>query len=229
MTNYNEEDFLPLSGIQHFAFCRRQWALIHIEQAWSDNLLTVEGNLLHERAHDHSRSETRGDIITVRGMPVFSRTLGTSGICDIVELRRSEHGVALHGREGLFLPVPVEYKRGCPKEGEEDVLQLAAQAVCLSEMLVCEVPEGFLYYGEPSRRTRVVMDAALIERLRAAFLEMHALYTRRHTPRVKPTKACHSCSLKELCLPKLLKQRPASDYLSSRITELLAQTGGDTE
>lgn len=227
MTEYSEEDFLPLSGIQHFTFCRRQWALIHIEQAWKDNLLTVEGNILHERAHDAAYNETRGDIIITRGMPVFSRTLGTNGVCDVVELHRSEKGIRLNGRDGLFLPVPVEYKRGKPKEGDEDVLQLTAQAICLSEMLGCDISEGFLYYGEPARRTRVVIDASLKEKVCASFAEMHELYARRYTPRVKPTKACQSCSLKDLCLPKLLKKRPVSEYLSSRIKEIKDNEGGD--
>ncbi len=220
MTTYNEADYLQLSGIQHFAFCRRQWALIHIEQVWCDNLLTVEGNILHERAHDASLSEARGDIITTRGMPIFSRTLGINGVCDVVELHRTEKGVPLNGRDGLFLPVPVEYKRGKPKEGDEDVLQLAAQAICLSEMLGCTVDHGFLYYGETARRVHVTIDGALRERVAAMFAEMHELYHRRYTPRVKVTKACGACSLKDLCLPKLLKARPVSEYLASRISEL---------
>lgn len=228
MTDYNEEDFLALSGIQHFAFCRRQWSLIHIEQAWVDNLLTVEGNILHERAHNNTLAETRGDVIITRGMPVFSRTLGTNGVCDVVEFQRSENGVRLHGRDGLFLPVPVEYKRGKPKEGDEDVLQLAAQAICLAEMLGCEVSEGFLYYGEPSRRTRVAIGEEIKQRVVTAFAEMHELYARRYTPRVKPTKACGNCSLKDLCLPKLLKKRPVTEYLSDRIREIHSdEDGGD--
>lgn len=226
MTDYNEEDFLALSGIQHFTFCRRQWALIHIEQAWKDNLLTVEGNILHERAHNSALAETRGDVIITRGMPVFSRTLGTNGVCDVVELHRNNNGVRLNGRDGLFLPVPVEYKRGKPKEGDEDVLQLAAQAICLGEMLGCDVPEGFLYYGEPSRRTRVAIDAEIKEKVSSAFAEMHELYARRYTPRVKPTKACGNCSLKDLCLPKLLKKRPVSEYLSDRIKEMQEDEDG---
>lgn len=217
---YDEEDYLPLSGIQHFTFCRRQWALIHIEQQWNENLRTVEGHILHERAHDGFSSERRGDVITSRGMPIFSRTLGANGVCDIIELRLDENGVSLAGREGRYLPVPVEYKRGKPKEGEEDTLQLAAQAICLEEMLLCGVPYGYLYYGETNHRTRVEIDGALRTKVYAAFTEMHELYERRYTPRVKPTKACNACSLKDLCLPKLLKAASAADYLRNRIEEV---------
>lgn len=217
---YDEEDFLLLSGIQHFAFCRRQWALAYIEMQWNENLRTVEGHILHEKAHDGFSSEKRGDVITSRGMPIFSRTLGANGVCDIVELRLDENGITLAGREGRYLPVPVEYKRGKPKEGDEDTLQLAAQAICLEEMLLCSVPYGYLYYGETNHRTRVEIDGVLRTKVYAAFTEMHELYERRYTPRVKPTKACNACSLRDLCLPKLLKVVSAGDYLKNRIEEV---------
>ena len=124
--DYNEEDFLSLSGLQHFAFCRRQWALIHIEQQWQENLRTIEGQILHERAHDGYSAEKRRDVIISRGMAVFSRTLGINGVCDIVELHKSKDGVNIVGREGLYKPVPIEYKRGKPKEDDCDAVQLCA-------------------------------------------------------------------------------------------------------
>lgn len=141
-----------LSGIQHYAFCPRQWALIHIEQQWEENYFTVMGNIMHENAHDRDFVEKRKNIVITRGMPVFSRTLGVRGDCDIVEFRPDKAGIPLKGREGTYQPVPVEYKRGKPKEHDADVLQLCAQAMCLEEMLVCAVPKGFLYYGETRRR-----------------------------------------------------------------------------
>ena len=97
---YKEEDFLQLSGIQHFAFCRRQWALAYIELQWQENVRTVEGRLLHETAHDASIKEKRGDLIVVRAMPVHSRELGISGECDVVEFHKSKDGVTIFGREG---------------------------------------------------------------------------------------------------------------------------------
>ena len=113
---YGEDDYLSLSGIQHFMFCRRQWALIHIEQQWEDNLRTVEGLLMHKNAHDSLKTETRGDIIITRGMPVFSKELGVYGVCDVVEFHRSDDGISLFGRDGKYLPCPIEYKKGRPKE-----------------------------------------------------------------------------------------------------------------
>ena len=144
---YNEEDYLQLSGIQHFAFCRRQWALAYIELQWSENERTVDGKLLHEKAHDVTSEEKRGDLIISRAMPIHSRELGISGECDIVEFHRGETGITLTGREGKYEVVPIEYKRGRPKQNDVDILQLAAQAMCLEEMLCCDIPYGFLYYG----------------------------------------------------------------------------------
>ncbi len=210
---YSEEDFLQLSGLQHFKFCRRQWALIHIEDQWAENFRTTDGAILHENAHDGAFTESRGDLLITRGMRVFSRTLGVSGACDVLEFHRGETGVPLKGREGLWRPYPVEYKRGKPKDGDEDALQLCGQAMCLEEMLCCEIPRGALYYGEPRRRTEVEFVPELRREVQALTAEMHDLYRRGRTPRVKPTKACGACSLKELCLPKLMKSRSVSTYL----------------
>lgn len=211
---YAPEDCLMISGLQHFRFCRRQWALIHIEAQWAENLRTVEGQILHERAHDESLRESRGDLWIVRGLRVQSLTLGLSGQCDVVEFRRNDaRGVPLAGKEGAWLPYPVEYKRGSPKTGGCDELQLCAQAMCLEEMLCCEIPQGALYYGEPHRRTEVDFTPELRQEVTDLLTEMHELYRRGYTPKVKPSKSCNACSLKELCLPKLLQSRSVSAYL----------------
>ena len=214
---YPEDEYLMLSGIQHFAFCRRQWALIHIEQQWEENVRTMDGSLMHERVHDDSIREKRGDRIITRAMAVSSPRLGLSGECDAVEFHREKNGIPIFGMEGTFRIVPVEYKRGSPKENDCDVLQLTAQALCLEDMLCCEIPEGYLYYGETRHRLRVVFDAALRERTEAVIGEMHELYRKHHTPMVKRRKACNACSLRELCLPQLEKTKPASVYLKEML------------
>lgn len=213
---YPEEDYLQLSGVQHFVFCRRQWGLIHIEGLWAENLLTAEGNILHERAHDPDSRELRGDVLTLRGLRVHSPTLGVSGTCDVVEFRRREDGVPLAGREGLWLPYPVEYKRGTPKSTDADRLQLCGQAMCLEEMLCCDVPEGALFYGQTRRREVVVFTPALRDRVREVLEQMHDLCRRNHTPRVKPGKGCAACSLKEVCLPRAKSVRA---YLAASVEE----------
>ena len=213
MTAWPEDETLQLSGLQHFAFCRRQWALIHIEGLWRENLRTVEGDLFHRRAHDGPQRERRGDTLILRGLSVFSRSLGLSGTCDVVEFHASPSGVPLRGEDGLWQPYPVEYKRGKPKEHDADLLQLCAQAICLEEMLCCDIPEGALFYGEPRRRTPVAFTGALRQTVRDSVDEMHSHYSRSYTPQVKQTKACGACSLKEACLPGLTRRGTVSHYL----------------
>ena len=216
---YAEEDFLQLSGLQHFAFCRRQWALIHIEQQWKENLRTVEGDLFHHRAHDGQSRERRGNTLILRGISVSSPTLGISGKCDVVEFHADPNGVSLHGEEGLWTPFPVEYKRGAPKAHQADELQLCAQAICLEEMLCCTIPEGALFYGETRRRTAVSFSVELRSRVKELLEEMHQLYRRGHTPKVRRSKSCNACSLQELCLPALMKGSDVDAYLRQAMEE----------
>lgn len=217
---YHEEEYLALSGIQHFEFCRRQWALIHIEQQWEENLRTVEGNIFHQKAHDGSFTEKRKDIITTRGMRVFSSALGISGVCDIVEFHQDDKaGVPIFGRQGKYCVYPVEYKRGEPKTEDMDVLQIAAQAMCLEEMLCCEIKQGFLYYGKTRHRISVDITDDIREKVKLAFEEMHKYYNRRYTPKVKRSKRCNACSLKDVCLPVLCKNISAKKYILDNISE----------
>ena len=219
MTAYSDPDLLQLAGLQHFAFCRRQWALIHVENQWAENLRTVEGDLLHRRAHDEAARERRGDTLILRGLPIVSYRLGLSGQCDVVEFHLSPAGVPLRGEEGRWLPFPVEYKRGRPKEHQADELQLCAQAMCLEEMLCCEIPRGALFYGEPRRRTAVDFSPELRQLVRDFTQEMHQYARRGYTPKAKPTKSCSACSLKELCLPQLIRRGSVSAYLKQAMEE----------
>ena len=214
---YAEEDFLQLSGLQHFKFCRRQWALIHIENQWAENYRTTDGKILHENAHNRDFSESRGDVLITRDMRVFSPTLGVSGACDVLEFHRRSVGIPLKGKEGVWQPYPVEYKRGRPKEDTADTLQLCCQAMCLEEMLCCEIRGGALYYGETRRRQRILFTQEVRQEVQTLLAEMHALYDRGWTPKVKPTKACNACSLKELCLPKLMRKRSVAAYLRQNL------------
>lgn len=169
---YAEEEYLQLSGLQHFAFCRRQWALIHIEQQWRENLWTAEGDLFHRRAHAEQLREKRGGTLVLRGLSVASSALGLSGKCDVVEFRADPKGISLHGEEGLWVPYPVEYKRGSPKPHQADELQLCAQALCLEEMLCCTIAEGALFYGEIRRRVTVPFLPALRKQVYSMAEEM---------------------------------------------------------
>jgi CRISPR-associated exonuclease Cas4 len=214
----NDETLL-ISGIQHFAFCRRRWALIYIEQLWADNVLTVAGELMHNRAHNPNLTEKRGDLIVARDMPVFSRGMGVRGACDVVEFRRDDAGVTIFGRDGLWLPCPVEYKRG-KLQLEANKLQLCAQAMCLEEMLACHpIQEAFIFHGETKRRETVELSEDLRKTVRSMFAEMRGYYERRYTPRVKATKACANCSLKDVCLPKLPQKGAVASYIQNALAE----------
>lgn len=216
---YNENDYLLLSGLQHFAYCRRQWALIHIEQQWAENERTVDGQLFHAVANDKERIEKRGNLLITRGLSVKSAQLGMTGVCDVVEFHKSEKGVPLFSYEGLWEPYPVEYKKGLPKANEADEVQLCAQAMCLEEMLACQVLSGSLFYGENRRRTAVQFTEQLRGRVRDMAREMHELRDKGYTPKVKLQKGCNACSLKEICVPKLSKIKTVSAYVDSSLSD----------
>ena len=215
---YSEEDYLQLSGIQHFAFCRRQWALIHIENQWAENERTVDGIIMHEKAHSGD-AESRGNVVIMRALRVFSATLGVSGECDVVEFNRNADGISLNGHDGLWQPYPVEYKRGKPKEHNADEMQLCAQAMCLEEMLCCTIPCGALFYGEPRRRTEVEFTPELRRAVEDSLNEMHDYYKRGYTPKAKPRKGCSACSLKEICLPKMVQRKSVAAYVEGALNE----------
>ena len=213
------DDYLQMSGIQHFAFCRRQWALIHLEQQWADNLRTTEGQLNHARCHDDTRTERRGDLLITRGMRVTSHRLRMSGNCDVVEFRACADGIPLQSTPGRWQPYPVEYKHGHAKETDADRLQLCAQAMALEEMLVCEVPEGEIFYEETRQREHVSLTPELRSTAQTMADEMNRLFARGYTPKSKPGKHCNACSLKELCLPALYQQADPAAYLREHIEE----------
>lgn len=210
---YREEEYLMISGLQHFRFCRRQWALIHVEQQWAENGRTTDGVLFHRNAHDTSKKEKRGDVITLRGLQVTSSELGVSGICDVVEFHREENGITLSRYPGKWLPVPIEYKTGAPKEHLADELQLCCQAMCLEEMLLCHIPMGYLFYGKTKRRVEVVFTDELREEVRKSVEEMHHYMHEGYTPKPKRTKACDACSLIELCIPALPVEKSVNQYI----------------
>ena len=216
---YTEDEYLMLSGIQHFVVCRRQWALIHIEQQWEENYRTADGRVMHRNVHDAGFHEKRGDLVISRAMAVSSQRLGISGECDAVEFRKDSSGIEIFGLEGRYSVTPVEYKRGQPKEDPCDEMQLAAQAMCLEEMLCCRIDTGFLYYGETHRRLKVEINEQLRQDTENALREMHELFRKRYTPKVKRSKACNACSLKNICLPVLCSQKSAKDHILSMLEE----------
>lgn len=202
---YNPDDLIQLSALQHYTFCPRQCALIHVEQAWSENRLTAEGRIMHEHVHEEG-NESRGDVRIERGASLRSLRLGLIGKADVIEYHRQG--------DGSWQAFPVEYKRGKPKPDHSDKVQLCAQALCLEEMLNTVIPAGALFYGKTRRRLDVAFDDALrLETQNIAKLT-HELIESGQTPRPVYSKRCESCSLTGQCLPKTVqKKRSVENYI----------------
>lgn len=203
--NRLDDELVMLSALQHYLFCPRQCALIHVEGQWSENFLTASGRVLHERV-DRMGAETRRDVHVATSLRLVSKRLGVMGVADLVEFHRvaGEGGAActLPGRTGLWRPCPVEYKRGKPKAHRADEVQLCAQALCLEEMLGVQISEGALFYGEPRRRTVVSFDVALRTLTETVISAVHDLIAKGETPSPRVSKGCDACSMKELCRPE---------------------------
>jgi CRISPR-associated exonuclease Cas4 len=214
---YAEDELLPLSGLQHLLFCERQCALIHIEQAWAENLLTAQGRIMHERVHDADR-ESRGDIRIEYAIPLRSLRLGLIAKADVVEFHRKPDSAERELEN--WLPFPVEYKRGKPKKDNSDKVQLCAQAMCLEEMLDVGIPEGAIFYGKTRRRQGVIFDRELRQETEDTAKRFHALIESGKTPKPIYTKRCNSCSVYEFCLPKTVqKKRPINRYLLEALSK----------
>lgn len=214
----NEEEYLLISGIQHFIFCRRQWALIHIERLWEENFFTLDGQIKHEKV-DEGVYETKNDKKILRSLPVVSHELRIQGKCDVVELRPDSEGFYFSKYEEKYNVYPIEYKRGKPKKDESDKMQLLAEAMCLEEMLGVRIKEGACFYFETRRRESFIFTEDMRDRLVKMIEEMNQYYDRRYTPRVKKSSKCKSCSLKNLCLPELSEAGSVSKYMEKRIKE----------
>ncbi len=215
---YSESDLLPISGLQHVAFCERQWALIHLERQWVENRLTAEGRQMHERAHEQ-KEEWREGVRISRALPVRSLRLGLAGVVDVVEF----HPQAASGPR----PFPVEYKRGRPKPDRCDEAQLCAQAMCVEEMLGVEVPAGAIFYGQPRRRMEVNFDFSLRAETEALAQRMHALFAVRTTPPAEYAPKCKRCSLLQVCLPASAgEQRSVTKYLQRALSTAMQEGDG---
>jgi CRISPR-associated exonuclease Cas4 len=213
---FKDDQLLPLSALQHWLFCPRQTALIHLEQAWAENRFTAEGNVLHTNAHD-GHDESRPGVRITRSLPVVSRALGIAGQCDIVEF---------HAGGDV---IPVEYKRGKPKAHDADRVQLCCQAMCLEEMLDVKIPSGFLFYGQRKRRTAVAFDEELRTLTRNAATALRGMIESRRTPPAAyEPKKCDNCSLIDHCQPGVFRlKRGAAAWFEATLgaDHQTAQTG----
>ncbi len=208
---YTEDDFIQLSALQHYVFCPRQCALIHVEDVWRENVYTVRGDILHEKV-DTDTYESRGTLKTVRGLKIHSYRLGIAGRCDVVEFRKSN--------DDSIVPeiLPVEFKSGKPKHDISDKVQLCAQALCLEEMLSTSVKRGAFFYGRIRRRVQVEIDEQLRKQTEEIIVAVHGLVSRKHVPQAKYMEKCRRCSLYDICQPKAMSERRLGQYVKELYT-----------
>ncbi|MBD5312514.1 MAG: CRISPR-associated protein Cas4 [Bacteroides sp.] len=202
---YTDDQLLPLSGIQHFRYCPRQWGLIYIDCCWEENQLTYEGRQLHQHVDNPFYRSKHKDIIYLRSLSLISYRLGLSGIADLIELHHTDNEPAYRhpnyiGKWNVF---PVEYKHGKPKKDDIDILQLVAQAICLEEMFNICVTEGAIYYGETQHRLSVPITETLRQTVTECTNAMHKLYSQAKVPIIEKSSKCRRCSLKDLCIPEI--------------------------
>jgi CRISPR-associated exonuclease Cas4 len=217
---YTEDDFIQLSALQHYVFCPRQCALIHVEDVWNENVYTVRGGILHEKV-DTDTYETRGTLKTVRGLKIHSFRYGLTGRCDVVEFRKSQDG------SGGPEVTPVEFKSGQPKRDISDEVQLCAQAMCLEEMLSTQVKRGAFFYGRIRRRVQVQIGDHLRKQTQEIIAAVHDMVSRKHVPTLsellrhagvplaKYMERCRNCSLLDACQPKAMNTRKLHNYLEA--------------
>lgn len=219
---YTEDDMLMLSGIQHFAFCPRQWALIHIDQQWEDNRLTIEGQIVHQHVDNPFYRQKKGDIICLRSVNIASKKLGLYGLSDAVELHptdTADNAITHPAYPGYWIPYPIEYKHGRPKQGNIDIVQLAAQAMCMEEQYGISINEGAIFYSETHRREIVCFDENIRSEVEHLSKSMHKVFKEGRLPRAEKQPHCRSCSLKDKCMPDTACYNSASNYLKCNLYE----------
>lgn len=216
---FAEDDLMPISTLQHYVFCKRQCALIHIEQVWAENRLTAEGRILHDKVHNEG-SETRPNIRICRALRLRSLRLGLTGIADVVEFHADPEGEKVPGLRGKWRPCPVEFKRGRPKPDRCDEVQVCAQAMCLEEMLDISVNESCIYYGQPRRRQIVKLGRDLRDATEEIVRQARLLLSEGITPPAEAGPKCRSCSLLDICLPESAGvNKSARRYLGQMLSE----------
>ena len=208
MTMFTVDDFIQLSALQHYVFCPRQCALIHVEDVWHGNVFTVRGDILHEKV-DTDTYETRGTLKTVRGLRIHSTRLGIVGRADVVEFRKSTNA------DGSPDVMPVEFKAGQPKDDLSDKVQLCAQALCLEEMMNTQVKRGAFFYGKIRRRVQVEIDDGLREQTEEIIAAVHEIVSQKQVPAARYEKKCRNCSLADICMPKAMNEQKLLKYIET--------------
>jgi len=219
---FDPDEYLMLSGIQHFVFCQHQWAMIHIEQRWAENRLTAEGQIMHNNADNPAYRQKNGDLITLRRVAIASASLGLYGFSDAVELIPSatpEKSVTHPSYPGYWRMHPVEYKHGRPKPDLRDKVQVVAQAICLEEMFNTVIPDCTIFYGDVNRRITFAIDNEIRDFTEKCAMEMHRIFDKGIVPDPVYKPHCRNCSLFDECMPKTPSQASVNNYLKTNLYE----------
>lgn len=216
---YKESDYLMLSGIQHFYYCKQQWCLIHVEQQWADNQWTADGHLVHKKVDNPYLKEKRKNVFISRALPVSSKQLGFSGFLDVVEFTKdSECGVTIPGKKGRWLPRVVEFKRGKEKKDSRDIVQLVAQVICLEEKFHISIPTSYLYYNQINKKMEITITESLRSEVQNLADEMHYLFENGITLGTKNCNCGTGCSLRDICMPNISKgYKKVENYLANSL------------
>lgn len=214
----SDELYLQISLIQHYLFCKRQFALMHLEDIWAENVDTIKGHNMHERVHDNQFTEKRGNKILSRGIPINSHELKINGVTDMVEFIKSDDGVEIKGFEGKYIPYLIEYKKGRPKKDNTDIMQLIAQAYCLEEMYNIKIPESAIYYKQINRRQKIQITDQLRKELKDTISDIYKLIDSGKTPKAELRNNCNKCSLYSDCWPRLTnRKKSVRNYLREHL------------
>lgn len=212
---------LELNGIQHYIFCKRQWALIAIESQWEENQDTLVGRYVHENVDDPYYEEKRRNKIIVRAMPIKSKKLGFIGRCDVVEFIQGKRGVNIKNYEGMWQIRVVEYKKGKPKRNDSDICQVVAQVMSLEEMFNTHIEKAYIYYKGTNCRVEVEISDELRRKVLDIADDMREMYLQKTTPKSEYSKKCTRCSLKEKCMPRLTgRKKSVLSYINKHMEEL---------
>lgn len=201
--SWSEDDYVPLSALEHYSYCPRQCALIHVEQVFDENVFTLRGRAVHERVDEPGTEEVEG-VRVERALPLWSRRYGLTGKADIVEFH-----------DGV--PYPVDYKHGAKRTKAHDDLQLCGQALCLEEMLGVAVPAGAIYHFSSRRRREVIFTEALRGKTLRTAEQVRAMLKEKRLPPAPNDARCPNCSLIEACMPNILGECGRVSYALSRL------------
>lgn len=200
---------VPISALEHYSYCPRQCALIHMDRIFDENIYTLRGRMIHERV-DSGESSIEDGIRVERGVLLWSKRLGLVGKADVVEF---------HGE----IPFPVDYKLGPRRDHPHAALQLCGQALCLEEMLDRDVPLGAIFHHKSHRRQEIVFDTSLRERVSKTTTEIRRMLTSSVLPEPTNDERCRNCSLQESCLPHVVRQRGRLERMAKELFRVIDQ------